>query len=743
MNTMKKVGFLFCTICLLITGCKKKEFDDYYARPESLEPPIYQVLEARGNFKNLLAIIDKGGYKNTLSKAGYWTMFAPNDAAFEQYFSANNLSVDRIDSARAQAIVQYLLVYNAFNKDRIDDFQANTGWVPDDAFRRRTAYYSGFYTDTLLNGQQVKTIASNRNGSSLPYVPADNNNKYITYFTDTYFSIKKLSASDYNYFYPASQFSGFNVMEAKVLNQNIAAENGVVHEIDKVITPALSIDEYLAKKPEYSEFRKLYLRYMVNFWQNNDATRRYQLLSGENQQVFVKVYNSSLAFSPNNENYMKLQDNDGQQDSWSIFVPKNEELLAYLKNVLLEYYDSDLANLEKLPPQVMADFLNAHMWQTALWPSQFHKTFNFLGEEARFDAQADVTDRKILSNGFFYGARKVQEANVFSSVYSRAYLDPKYSMMTRLMDAELKFVINSPNQKFTLFMMSDEALHAAGYDYKPAINEWGYTPPGGSRIAGEAVRQRLLRILNTSLVQTPKAELNNLSGSGITESYNGELIKFNNNQVISAGSADAGLSVRVDSSRVTKNGKVYYINSVLTFSEKKLGEHIQALGEAPNSSFSHFWKYLLNSSVYNPGSQEIVGTSSGSFYTLFIPANSAIEQAVKDGVLPGNKTTGVPNFAPSLPADKELVANFVLYHILNKRAVIPDGKNREPVAFETLLKNATGDVLTITVLSQNNSQLQLTDNGNTHTAHIMLPQSNNLANRTMIHLIDKYLKYKF
>ena len=41
-----------------------------------------------------------------------------------------------------------------------------------------------------------------------------------------------------------------------MVTQNITAENGVIHEIDKVISPLPSIDEYLRSKPEYSEFKK-------------------------------------------------------------------------------------------------------------------------------------------------------------------------------------------------------------------------------------------------------------------------------------------------------------------------------------------------------------------------------------------------------------------------------------------------------------------------------------------------------
>ncbi|OLY92797.1 protein of unknown function [Cnuella takakiae] len=739
-NLLRAVGVM-ATSALLFTSCKKGAFNDYYERPAGLEAPIYQVLTAKGNFKTLLAVIDKSGYKGTLSSAGYWTLFAPNDAAFETYFKENNTSLLSFDSTKAQALVQYLLVYNAFDKNRIDDYQSNTGWVPDIAFRRRTAYYSGFYNDTTATGQVVKTIASNRNGAALPYVAGDNNNKYIPYFTDVYFSKKKLSQQDYTYFYPGASFTGFNVAGAAVVNKDITAENGVVHEINRVVAPLLSLEEFLRSKPEYSLFRSLYEKYMVTYQQNTDATRRFALLAKEPATVFVKTFSSLLAFSPNNENFSKLQDNDGQQDSWSMIVPRNEQLRSYIENVLLEYYGKDIRNLGQLPPAVISDFLNAHMWQTALWPTKFSTTPNFLGEEARFDPATNIADKRILSNGMFYGATRVQDANVFSSVYSRAYLDPKYTMMTRLLDADLKFTINSPNQKYTLFMMPDAVLRAAGYDYVPSINEWGYTPPAtGIRTAGEAVRQRLLRMLNTSLVQTPKGELDNLGGAGTIAASNGEVIRFNANQVMSGGSMDAGQTIRVDSSRTVRNGKVYYLNGLLSFSETSIGTHIQRLGAATTSEFNFFWQYLLNSAAsYNAATGEIIGTSAGSFYTVFVPNNNAIRQAVRDGVLPGTPSTGVPNFAPTLPADRDRVNRFILYHILNKRTVIPDGK--ESGGFETLLKNGAGDVLTVTVLSQPGAMI-LTDMNNRSTT-VLVPQSNNLSNRTVIHLTNNYLRYTF
>jgi uncharacterized surface protein with fasciclin (FAS1) repeats len=737
---IEQVFFFLVTITLLF-ACQKK-FDKFYERPSTLEQPIYQQLQAKGKFTTFLKVIDKAGYKGTLSSAGYWTLFAPNDSAFTKFFQDRGITgVENIDSATSRAIVQYMLTYNAFTKETLDDYQSSTGWMPNLAFRRRTAYYTGFYNDTAQNGQvlpaDAKFIQSNRNGTATPYVSVDNNNKYITYFTDQYFSGRGLTATDYNYFFPNSQYTGFNVGEAKVVTKDIQAENGVIHEIDRVISPLASIDEYLRSKPEYSEFKKLYDKYLVSFVLNADATNRYKLLSGVNKPVYVKTYNAALAFSLNNENYLKLQDNDGQQNSWTIFVPTNDVLLNYERSVLLEYYQS----FDNTPPSILQDFLNAHMWQSPVWPSKFSSTNNFLGEEARFDPVSDIVDKKILSNGIFYGANKVQEANVFSSVYSRAYLDPRFSIMTRLLNTDLKFIISFLGSRFTVFMMPDDVLRAAGYDYNTNSNLYTFTV-GTTVTSGEAVRQTLLRILNTSVIPGDLPDLSN--SSGIAESYNGEFIKWNNNQVISVGTQDNNKVVTVDSIRTTKNGKVYYLNGLLTFTSINIGKHILNLGDtaaATTSDFNNFAKYLIRSDVYTAATGEIAGTVAGTLYTVFVPSNAAISQAVRDGVLPGNTTTGVPNFsAPTWTSvQKSQVSNFILYHVLAKKTLVPNGK--ESGAFETLLKNPVGEVMPVTVLNLPGS-MRITDM-NSRQANLILAKSNNLSNRTVIHLIDNYLKYTF
>ena len=729
-------SLLFCYVliasCLLLVNCRKKEWDKFYSRPEGLESPIYQVLKSKGNFNLLLACIDKAGYKDILSNAGYWTLFAPSDEAFTKYFKENSLSgMEALDSVKAQRIVRYCLVYNSFNTDRLDDYQSTTGWVTDKAFKRRTAYYELFDT-AIVSGQLFHTIASNRNGG---YVSADNNNKYIPYFTNPFFTDSKLTATDYNYFYPGTPFTGLNILDARITETNIPAENGNIHVIDKVLSPLQNIEKYLASKPEYSLFNSLFQQYMVTYTENADATKKYQVLYNSSDKVYVKFYNAGLAFSLNNENYMKQQDNDGQINGWSIFAPTNDVLEPYLKKVVLEHYNNDLSNLSKLPIQTLIDLLNAHMWQTPVWPTKFATSSNFLGEEARFDANADIVDKKLLSNGFFFGAHKVQESNLFSTVYARPYLDPQYTLMTRLLNQELKQVITNPNFKYTILMMTDDKIRALGFDWDGNRSSWVNTIPGVLG-AGDP-KGTVTRLINMCVIATPTNELGNLTGQGIISTIGGELIKWNNGQFYAAGNIDVGNHVTVTDSKTMKNGIAYYTDNLLLFSALTPGKRLEALATLPNSPYYHFFQYLKSSKLYTAATGAITGVPLGFFGTFLIPDSNAIKAAVNAGLLPGtvSGTGKVPNYAPTAANEIEQVESFLKFHIL-QQTVIADGKVQDCRTNYTNLNDQTGMV---TIISAPGGGLSFKDSfGN--VGSIDPANSNVLADRMVIHSINTCLQ---
>ncbi len=740
----KKIHYylLVLSILAMLTSCSQDVFDEYYARPEGLEDPIYQQLEAKGNFKSLTALIGKAGYKDILSKSGYWTMMAPNDEAFTKFFQEKGFSdASKVDSITAAKIVRYALIYNGFRTERLSDYQSATGWVVDNAFRRRTAYYDGFQTKTV-NGSSIVIVGSNRNnrGGVTYYTAGDNNNKYLSYFEKEYFSVQGLGSYDYKYFYPASEYTEFNVLGGAIKEANIVAENGLIHEVNQVSLPLLNIDQYLENSSEYSLFRSILETNLVTYAFNQSATTSYHNFTGKSDNVYVKVYDAGLAFSPNNENYLKQADNDGQNDAYTLLVPKNAPLQKFVDDVLLKNFTS----LDKLPKYVFQDLINAHMVPNAVWPSKAQTYSNALDEEIRINFNTDVSEAKVLSNGFFYGTNKIQESNLFYSVYTSAYLDPKFTLATRLYNdgSGIKQMISNINQNFTIFLPSDAILTALGFSYNGNRAEWNYVSPiNGAPSSGSIARNRLLRILYNSIVLTPNGELNNLSGSGIIRSGDldipGEYIKWNNNTVYGAGNEVLGNAAKIIGHEDQKNGRTYYIDALIEYSEEPPGVDLKNLGSAATSQYFNFYSYLKNSYIYFAG-DKIEGVDLGTSYTFVIPNNAAIVQAVKDGVLPGNVTTGVPNFVPSLQGEKDMVADFIRYHILATKTVSDDGHIVGGV--ETLRKDNLGEKTYIQVQSAPGS-LSFKDSKN-RTATYVRSQSNNLADRTLIHLVDNYLLYQ-
>jgi uncharacterized surface protein with fasciclin (FAS1) repeats len=757
---------LFCLLLILLTfaGCRKKAYDDYYGRPASLAPSIYQTLQSKGNFTSLLACIDKAGYTSTLSTAGYWTMFAPNDDAFKKYFvSVGITDVSQINAATATKIVTYALVYNAFQTDHLSDLQSTTGWVPNQAFRRRTVYHDNIDTLTIrtanylqptMQGQKINFVSENRNGGGFVY--GDFNNKYIPYFTAQNFANYLLTAADYNYFFPTTTYTGFNVVGGSVVNKDIVCENGVMHEVNSVTLPLSSLDVYLASNPNYSSFKKLLDKYMVTYNQDVNTTHLNQVLTGSTAPVYVKTYSSLLAFAPNNENYLKLFDNDGQASGYTLFVPTNDKVDAYVNSVLLEHYPS----VDKLPIQVIADFLNAHFFAGTVWPSKFATNNNSLGEPARFDPANDIIDKKVCSNGFFYGTNKVEQPNAFSTVYGRVYLDTAYSFMKTSLDASgIKLNLTNLFFKYTLLMVSNTQFRNAGYNFNTTTNQFTYQPVGGTLVTGAVPSDQIKRIINLGIYRTENNELANLpsSGGGVYEAgglggFAAEYVKYTPSKtIVAAGNVESNTALTVTTPATqTSNGIVYYTTGLpLQYSTNivnAISFNISKYGTLATDPYYMFWQYLKVATIYNATTGAIQGVDAGGIYTVFVPTNAAIQDAVNNGWLPGTGTGAVKvaNYASTAVVDQALVNNFIKYHIIKGFSVVPDGK-KSNTAYPTLLANSNGDITTLSVVNAVNN-MQIFDGqiltGNVKRFAVANSQNNVvLGNYVVINPINTYLQY--
>lgn len=717
-------------------SCRKEAFEEYYGRPDWLASPIYQQLDSMGDFTSFLYCIDLSGYKNTLGSGGSWTVFAPTDEAFKIFMQEYGITdLSHIDKPLAEKIVRAAMVYDAERLERLNDNFSRQGWIAGAAFRRRTVYYDFVEDETLADGKVRKIVSTNRR-PDVTYVATDNNNKHVTYFFQEYMQAQQLNASDYTVFYPNSAYTGLNIANARIDpdRSNILAENGYVHLVDRVLAPVESIDQYIRNTPEYSEFKKI-LNFFATYIYNAELTRKYEVLSGHQDSVFVKGY-TALAVALNNENYLKEDPNDAQTNSYAVTVPTNAAVLNYSRRMLLKYYPSGttIEDLFRDNSTALVEFLNAHFYATQLWPSKFDQTRSVNGETTKvtFD---NVIESRLLSNGAFYGVDVVQNADVFRSVYGNVLLDPKYRLMRiGLERVGLQLALRIPSIRYMLVMASDTELYKMGFDYD------AYNTSDPIRFRGGNGTPEMRKVLTAHIIPLGADPIPNLNGTGMLETQSGEYIRLENGTITSSGRQDSIASlqtVRVDSSYTgdalygTINGVAVYANGILTSSITNIGKYFKDRGaENTTSPYYRFFTYLQGSSLYSASDDRVQGMELGLSYTMLIPNNEAIQQAIVNGDLPSSPTT-------TDPAERERINRFLQYHIVRNSFAI-DGKKTGQ--FQSLARNPAGELMTLTVVAnQSNSLVVRGNDGADVSADVS--NSNGLAQRTMVHVLNGYLKH--
>ncbi|MBN1926715.1 MAG: fasciclin domain-containing protein [Prolixibacteraceae bacterium] len=760
----------------LLAGCDSAK-EEQYKRPEWLAPPIYQQLQEKGNFSHYLACIDKAGYAKTLQGAGYYTVFAPTDEAFSAFFTVNGLnSVSDISVEMAKDLVSYSLAVSPASYEQIDDYQNSSATASEEsktnvAFKRTTYNYKWVYTDFDVVSGEDKTVIDMNAVESEVSVPGgfeenDYNQKNIPFFTSGFMTKAGLSSYDYNYFYPNSELSGFNVAGAKVLEQDLWAENGIIHVIDKVILPLDNLEEILTKTNECSEFKDILSRYLVTYTKASDNFQlKYEQASGNSDVVFIKDY-PYCSFAPNCENYLKYGGGtqmDAQTDGWTMFAPSNQALQDFYSNKFFKYgYHS----LDEMPSFVIQELVNAHLFRTTVWPSKFSTTGNPYGEEARFDAGSDVFKKEIGSNGIFYAVNKVQNTDAFNTVLGDVILNPEYSLMYQALTTlePLVSTLKNTASNYILFLITNEAMAEAGFKFNSASLAWEFTEDADRPDLGSHVTTALARFINMHIVlTTSEMRANGIdikSGSGLIKTYGDEYIKYKDGTVY-AGGNEAARRPKVTNpiESGSKNGQSYALNRALLFSNGNIGDVMSVSSLTSGSRATTLLRYLEKISeatyvndegvitfvpncVYNISSLAIKDVPNTDVITVFVPNDPAIEAAVADGLL-----KPLANFAPDgdiniLADDNVILEQFVKYHIVKGNIILGHEVNSSYVTYKKL-DDGTYATLQVQGSPGSPGSLTVTDNqGRTANVITTAPSTYNiLGNRAIVHVIDNYLTY--
>jgi uncharacterized surface protein with fasciclin (FAS1) repeats len=708
MNKTCKSGFLYLLISylILLTSCEKK-FDEYYSVPDNLVGSVLDVLRKDGNYTQFIKAVEMVDYDDILGKTGNFTVFAPDDAAFKQFFFEKHIdSLQQIPPEELKEIVMYHILFWSYSRFKL---QYGLG-VEDANVNYNTANFRKQTQSRPLMTEEYDTLGNE--------YTVYHDYKYIPVYFDEFFTDLNLDATEnYSFFYPGSTYTGLNADRASVTEWDVAAQNGWIHRIDKVIVPPGNHEEILADHPEFSTFRSL-MGKKVGFNYNDQITRE----QANNKDliidsVFLKHYELFPdLISPNTENL----EAKGQSELLTVFAPTN----SALQNFFLEH-TKGYKSLNEIAGFFM-DWYLLHYFGEAFWPSQLGKMTTEWAQPLTSSLQdgnistSDIEFRQMASNGPFYGLNRYLLPRIFETVVQPIFGDKNYEWFCELLVFyQIDLLLNNENIDFTVFAPSNQAMTLAGYSARNGLGGFGLY--SSQNPLSPVSRKRAIDIMKSHIVfgRIHESELqNNTYLKTIQNSYlgikNGGIYGGGENIVTTMGSeSESGL-----------NGILIPVNRMLISPSKSILDILSDQLDYPETE--EFIKLVQSAGLiiydenYKP--EALMNLATGFSYTCFVPDNNAIKKAIADGII---------------PSDPEARSEFIRYHFVAS-AIFSDGK-------ETGIKNTTRysdatktDFNTITILNEPGNLRVLDGAGNIRC----VTRPDIMATNGVVQIIDSMLFVK-
>lgn len=718
--------------------------------PDFLNGSIYEQLSNDGNFNYFIRLIEDLEYKEVLNLTGSKTLFVARDNAFDEFFKSNPWGVqsyDQLSVSQKKQILYFSMINNAYTIAKLSNYYYNGGFAEGYAMRRMTAlsaldsitFEKEFPKGTFWDPYRPKGM----------YLMKDNSDFALSYFSQDFMDKVGITDDDFAFISGGKtrERGDFHVFNKKVLERDIVCKNGYIHVLDEVLIPPTNMAEHIASNPKSTVFSELLDRFCAPYYDASNTALYKELYPGFTDSIFNKQYYSSIGgayYDPNGGPVSYLPFNPGWNayaiggfsniypDIAAIFVPTDDAMNNYFNNdptgmLLRERYGS----WEGLPNDVAISFLNRHMRPSLVEsvPSRFSKMVddqNYPLPVTESDIEKELNYTGI--NGEVFFTNKVYTPVDFISVYGPVLLSENSKIMNWAINrtetasdgtifAFYKLYLNSLVVKYGLFIPTDKymdqyidpvaygqtgvqgalkywyneetaAVNATIYTYSKATNEIGDSV---NVIRGGAfIQNRLWKLLDSHIV------VGDISGDGYYITKANDIVKvINNGNSIQGGfDIDRNTKANIVKTYPQDNGTTYMLDNPI---QSSLTSIYSVLGDTQKDDFSLFFELLNN--VPSEFASEIppIFTSRGmdnavSFfnaynYTIYVPTNDALENAIRNGVI---KTWDVINYLPTADERKEETQNlvrFLRYHFQDRAVFI--GQDINGVYESSTLRLAT------------------------------------------------------
>lgn len=733
-----------------------------YQRPEWLAGKVYTQVKETPELSTFAHCLELSGYDTIIDVSGSYTVFAPNDEAFTLYLQIKPgyNSVEDIPADELSRLVKYHIVQNPWSKQQLMSLDVH-GWI--DSIDTNNDKPRGFKRETLLLENDARFgideiekwdnfIIVDTTETSWVRRVAKDSRKYVPIFFRDYLNIYNLTSTDYEFYFdrPLEGSNDIYYAGAKVIGQEIFAENGFVYNIDRVVEPLPNAYQIIGEAEgeySYKRFQKL-VNLFPDFEYNEQKTFDQP---GADQGLEVDslfdLNFPDLTFDITNERTSAPSGEFGLPGNVSIryhhgmIAPTNDAMDEFEA----EYFEGPgrWGSVDGAPANLKRIIANSHLCINPIYPTDLEQGF-YNGELDLVTLnEEDIVQKEFGSNSTFIGSEKVVVPRAFKSVTGPIYLQRGYSIaMNAIETTGLLSALKRQNENYMLLVESDANCRLDSSLLYEAVDEeysaYIITPGTQQKVVINTNELRTL-LLNHVVIGQPqgvarKEFLRNLAGNYIIFNNETGEVKGTNNTTLGYQGFEVVQVVPNQISENADNGTTWNISDWLSFAAASIYIKI-------SSGYPVFHDLLVQAGLANVREYRYVFLSESENYTIFIPSEDALNELDTDNMT------------------NEELRSMLMMHFVQGDIIFTDGR-KSTGYYETTRVDETSTpfstVYTKMFIETGTDLINIPDSGGT-TSYVSIPESSTaniltgrslgegneafprIVNSGVIHTIDKVL----
>jgi len=568
----------------LFVACKDSyPYDD--KEPDWLGDNIYDYLDSKGTFTNMVRIINELDYKEVLSKTGSKTLFVADDAAFNRFYENNAWGVKRYEDlslSQKNLLLKFAMIDNAYLIETLSNYYNGQALDEGSAIRRMTAVslldsIPYVKSDMLPNTTYWKDVKA-KNGI---YLLQDATEWPMVHLLQK--SLKHHSITDNDFKVMTGidrEENDAHIFQNKVIERDIACKNGYVNVLQNVLVPPSNMASYIKTKPELSEFSNMLDRFCAPYYDRTNTINYKTYLAGRGINFTDSIYelryfakqggslvypNSAkidesllLSFDPSWNSYV-YQYGALQSDMGVIFAPTNKALDDYFNSSKGRALKERYGNWQAVPNDKLSLLLNRHMRESLInsIPSNFHKMVD--DNSSPIGAKpSDIIDslNYVGVNGLVYVTNNIYPPDDYVSVYGPALFSSKTTILNwAIKQYRYNLYLNSMVNSYAFIAPTNTALShyidplTYGTDDPTVIKFWYDDSPAAQKVKATVyhydkatgmkgdsittieedafIKSRLVRVLDQSII-VGDVKHDNVFTDNYYVTKDGNFVKANN-----------------------------------------------------------------------------------------------------------------------------------------------------------------------------------------------------------------------